>query len=288
MRNVRSRLRRSFLLVALLIVLAFAGSADIVLNGKRIDRRGTANEPSLRVLFIGNSLTYYNEMPWIAEQIVTSLRLDPPLRADSSVRGGASLRYHWEKGRAARAIRENRYAFVIIQPQSSELMRDPDDTLRYAKLLNDEIRRSGAKTIVFQTWAPRGSLHPQSAYDARYRELARALGATVAPVGAAFEAMKKQKFATIDQGGVHANLAGSYLSACVFVATLYGRSPVGATYTFNVKYDVKEAYRQELETKQLSASEARALQEAAWVAVMEVRRHGSRAHSDPSGVRLSP
>lgn len=250
-----------------LVALTQPAHADIVVNGKRVDRRTTAGERSLRVLFIGNSLTYYNEMPWIAEQIVTSLRLDPPLRADSSVRGGASLRYHWEKGRAARAIRENRYAFVIIQPQSSELMRDPDDTLRYAKLLNDEIRRSGAKTIVFQTWAPRGSRHPQSALNARYQDLARALGATIAPVGAAFEAMKTHRTATIDGGGVHANLAGSYLSACVVVAALYGRSPVGAKYTFDVKYDIKEAYRQELETKRLSQSEARALQEVAWAAV---------------------
>lgn len=259
-------------LATFLVAVTFAAPADIVLNGKRVDRRATENEKSLRVLFIGNSLTYYNEMPWMAEQIASSLRFDPALRTDSTVRGGASLRYHWEKGRAVRAIRDNRYAYVVIQPQSSEIMNAPEETLRYARLLNEEIRRSGAKTIVFQTWAPRGSKHAQSAYNARYEELARALGATVAPVGAAFEAMKKQEIATIDNGGVHANLAGSYLSACVFVATLYGRSPVGAVHTFDVKYDVKEAYRAELETRRLSPSEARALQEAAWVMVQDERR----------------
>lgn len=282
---MRSRIRRPIFLVVVTVV-AFAGLADIVLNGKRVDRRAS-NGPEVRVLFIGNSLTYYNEMPWMAEQIAASLGVDPPLRTDSSVRGGASLRYHWEKRRSVRAIRDNRYAFVVLQPQSSEIMNAPEETLRYAKLLNEEIRRSGAKTIVFQTWAPRESSHPQSAYDARYRELARALGATVAPVGAAFEAMKKQKIATLDGGGVHANLDGSYLSACVFVATLYGRSPVGALHTFDVKYDIKEAYRLELETKKLSEANAKALQEAAWVAVREERAHHARS-GDRAASRARP
>ena len=267
---------RATTLVVLLLALAYGAPAEITLNGRRVDRDGSACDRQLCVLFIGNSLTYWNEMPWMAEQVAKSLKLEPALHADSSVRGGASLRYHWEKGRAVRAIREKRYAYVVLQPQSSEIMNEPDETLRYAKLLDEEIRRSGAKTIIFQTWAPRGSQHSQAAYNARYQQLARTLGASIAPVGAAFDAMEAQQLTMIDSSNVHASLAGSYLSACVFVATLYGRSPAGAMHTFDVKYDIKEVSRDELETKRLSASEARALQEAAWLAVRNERRIVSR------------
>lgn len=49
------------LLALLLITLTASAQSHIILSGKRVDREVTANE--LRVLFVGNSLTYFNEMP---------------------------------------------------------------------------------------------------------------------------------------------------------------------------------------------------------------------------------
>jgi hypothetical protein len=219
------------------------------------------------VLFIGNSLTYFNEMPWITERVAESLNVAPPLRTQFSGGSGMTLRQHWDRGRAVRAIREGRFTHVVLQPQSSEIVRTPEETFRYAKLLHGEIKRSGAKTVLFWTWAPRTMNFTQRQFDAQYAKLARELGAIVAPVGIAWESLQSGGVELFDGSGLHPNLAGSYLAACVFVATIYQRSPEGARHVFDVKYDINEFYREALETERLTAEAARRIQRAAWAAV---------------------
>ena len=225
---------------------------------------------SLLVLFIGNSFTYYNEMPTLLERVSASL--GTPITAHFSGHGGATLRNHWDEGKAVQAIREHHYDFVIVQAQSSEIIRTPDETTRYARLLANEIRKSRAKPIVFVTWATRAyPIATQSQYTARYRALARQIGATVAPVGVAWERLESRGIELFDGSGSHPSLAGSYLEACVFYATLTGNSPIGATHTFDMHFDIPEAYRQSLEREKLDARTAEAIQRAAWEAVRQER-----------------
>jgi hypothetical protein len=221
----------------------------------------------LRVLFLGNSLTYFNDMPWLAEEVAKSLGVKPALQAVFEGRSGLTLKQHWDRGRAVRAIREGSYAYVVLQPQSSEIVRTPEETFRYAKLLDAEIRKSGAKTIVFQTWAPLTVDAKQFDFNRQYAKLAKELGARLAPVGTAWESLRKQKIELFDGSGVHANLAGSYLAACVFVAMLYDRSPEGAAFTFDVAALPDEFFRESLRTERLSGATAGKIQREAWAVV---------------------
>ncbi len=221
----------------------------------------------LRVLFLGNSLTYFNDMPWLAEQVAESLGVKPALQAVFEGRSGLTLRQHWDRGRAVRAIREGSYAYVVIQPQSSEIVRTPEETFRYAKLLDAEIRKSGAKTIVFATWAPLTVDAKHVDFNRQYVKLAKELGARLAPVGTAWESLRKQKVELFDGSGVHPNLAGSYLAACMFVALLYDRSPEGAAFTFDVASLPDEFFRESLRTERLSGTTAGKIQREAWAAL---------------------
>ena len=221
---------------------------------------------SLLVLFIGNSFTYYNEMPTLLERVSASL--GTPIVARFSGHGGATLRNQWNEGKAIRAIREGHYDFVVIQPQSSEIIRTPDETKRYAKLLADEIRKSGAKPVMFLTWSTRAyPIATQAEYTARYRALAKQIGATIAPVGIAWQRLESIGIELFDGSGSHPNLAGSYLEACVFYAMLTGKSPIGATHAFDMHFTIPEAYRESLERDKLHPSTAAAIQRAAWDAV---------------------
>ena len=251
-------------LIALLLAVVLTGDIEVRVRGKRVDAGAQKRSDELRVLFVGNSLTYFNEMPWLTEEVAKSLGVKPMLRADFSGRSGASLRQHWDRGRAVRSIREGEYAYVVLQPQSTEIVRTPEEIFRYAKMLDAEIRRSGAKTILFQTWAPLTAKHEQAAYNAQFAKLAKELGATIAPVGVAWQSLRKQGVELFDGSGLHANLAGSYLSACVFVATIYKRSPVNATHTFDVHFENEEFYRDALVNEKLSAATAAKIQREAW------------------------
>ena len=199
--------------VLLALILATTLAADgikVRVRGQRVDANAKPRANELRVLFVGNSLTYFNEMPWLAEEVAKSLGVKPVLRTDFSGRSGATLRQQWQRARAVRAIREGRYAYVVLQPQSTEILRPEEETFRYAKMLDEEIKRSGAKTILFLTWAPLTAKHEQAAYNREFAKLGKALDAEVAPVGIAWDALRKQGIELFDGSGLHANLAGSY------------------------------------------------------------------------------
>ena len=51
----------------------------------------------MRVLFIGNSLTFWNEMPWMTRRLAGSL--GSKLVTEFNGAAGATLRQHWERGR---------------------------------------------------------------------------------------------------------------------------------------------------------------------------------------------
>src|SRR5688500_11647208 len=128
------------------------GTIEIRRDGKVVASHTNESKRDLRVLFIGNSLTFWNEMPWMFEQVARSLGSHP--RTRFSGRSGMSLRDHWRQGNAQKAIAEGPWDFVVLQAQSTEMMRDDEETSRYARMFDEVIRKAGAKTVIFLTWAP--------------------------------------------------------------------------------------------------------------------------------------
>ena len=65
--------------------------------------------------------------------------------------------------------------------------------------------------------------------DQAYTQMGRQLDAFVAPVGRAWAASLKANpdISLYDDDGSHPNVYGTYLTACVFYATLTGLTPVG-------------------------------------------------------------
>lgn len=203
-------------------------------DGRQADR-------PLRILFIGNSLTYYNNLPCILEQLAASA--DPPRRLQTRLVGfgGATLKSHWEKGVALRAVRADAWDYVVLQEQSAlgtvymvdgvrYVTPQPELFHRYARLFAAEIGQAGAKAIFFLTWARKGRPpREQAALNYAYIEIARELGALVAPVGIAWQdAQAGDTGIDLYLGdGSHPSPAGSYLAACVFYAVLFGESPRG-------------------------------------------------------------
>lgn len=261
----------SILLGLAAATVAAQGPAKIEIRaGGRVLTNETAAPGAVRVLFIGNSLTYWNEMPWLVEKI--SAEGSPKLTTSFVGGSGMSLRQQWQMGKAVRAIRERPWDYVVLQGQSSEPETNREEFARYGRLLDAEIKKRGAKTVFFLTWANRGEA--QGPISERYLALAKELGARVAPVGIAWQDLQVKGRDLYDGIGVHSNLQGSYLSACVFYAALTGKSPVGLPHRFDVRFDIDEFYRRALETDRLSAADALEIQRAAWAAFRDHRTEG--------------
>ncbi|HEV8117939.1 MAG TPA: hypothetical protein VGQ32_05400 [Thermoanaerobaculia bacterium] len=218
---------------------------------------------ALNVLFVGNSYTYYNELPWLLERI--SAGEAKPVKTHAVTMSGATLSQHWESGAALKAMNLDSYDYVVLQEQSLtpagafERMRDD------AALFNEEIRRTGAETVLFQTWAPRDRPELQDPISSAYLRIGRELNARVARVGDAWRlALSRRPGLRLHDESSHPSLAGSYLAACVFYSLLYGKSPEGLPHEFPAVWKIPEASRAALVSERLTAEEALFLQRTAW------------------------
>ena len=155
------------------------------------------------------------------------------ITVDRALQGGATLEWHYENGAALEKIRTGKYDIIVLQDQSMRPAVDPEMTLKFARLFDEEIKKSGAKTVLFLTWARQHLPEMQEKLDATYYAAAKELEAKIAPVGPAW----KTVFSEIDGLVLHSpdkshpNPTGSYLTACVFYATLTDASPVGLPVT---------------------------------------------------------
>jgi hypothetical protein len=190
------------------------------LAGARSDR------PGLRVLFVGNSTTYYNDMPGLVQKLAVGDKGARPLFAVYYTAPGWSLRSASRDRGLSDFLEEIRWDAVVLQEHgeraSASLDRQRRETIPFARNLYDRATASGARTIVFMNW-----------YARSYSDLASQLGVPVAPVSVAWvEALRRRPdLNLLGSDGRHPNHAGSYLFACVFYATLTGRDPSRSSFT---------------------------------------------------------
>jgi hypothetical protein len=199
---------------------------------------------SVSVLFVGNSLTEKNDLPNTFKQFAAASSLHADVEVHSITPGGAFLCDHWKRGEAVALLREKHPTFLVLQGQSTEPLSAAKSFEASVRLFKAEADRAGATTVLFATWArPGGDPYykeatsggspaaMQSRLNSIYASLAKSIGATLAPVGLAFErAQQDSAGIRLLDGTQHPSPAGTYLAAAVLFRAMFNASPVGSTY----------------------------------------------------------
>ncbi len=182
---------------------------------------------SLNMLFIGNSFTQRNNVPGLLAELAAGRGLS--VKHELISMGGASLRSHWNAGRAANAIEWGSHDYVVLQEQSTLPVKNAKRMAENVRLFDALIKRSRSKTVLYMTWARQHTPDAQRAIANAYNAIGDELGAIVVPVGLVWQSFlaKFDKPVLHDRDGSHPTLAGSYLAACVFLATLLKENPIG-------------------------------------------------------------
>jgi len=245
-----------------------------------------APEPVARVLFVGNSYTYFNDLPAMVSALAEAggHRVETRMVAP----GGWRLRDHFEKGEARGALHEGRWDYVVLQEQSTlgtNLYLDGvprvggDEVFRpWAEKWAAEIVAAGAKPVFYLTWARKKTPADQAMLTSAVLRVAEATHAMVAPVGPAWTLAREARPALelYYTDGSHPSPAGSYLAACTLYATLFHASPVGLPGKVSgapVDLDTEQLQPDKLAVLvDLAQDDARALQAAAWSAVAELAK----------------
>lgn len=218
-----------YVLFTVLVIVFFSDCKDNSIN------LVTTDKIDFKVLFVGNSFTFYNDG--------IDFHLQKMLNADTSsdsinyliqkiAVSSYTLQAHYEDILTFNKINSNKWNIVVLQEQSTRPINNPDLFLEYASKLDIEIKKINAKTILFMTWAPKDSPTDIKSLASSYLSVGSKISAKVAPVGKVWEYVQKANplinFYFTDNK--HPSLAGTYMISCVFYFTLFDKNPINNTY----------------------------------------------------------
>lgn len=209
----------------------------------------------IRVLLIGNSQCPTIVNSQLLEKLAASDKGGPPIKVGGCIKGGASLRSHWDagtgEGTARAMIASGSWDYVVLQ----DIYHVQEPAFQpYARQFHALTKASGAKTVLFGTASilsdyPKGFERQHGLHFAMGKEL----GVPIVDASYAYIRYFGDKPSTerleslFAKDRAHPGLWGSYLYSCLIYSAITDRSPMGLAAPGAIPADV-----------------AKVLQETAW------------------------
>ena len=180
------------------------------------------------VLFIGNSLTYFNDLPGMVRALVDSSGAGP-VEIHSVTAPNYSLGDHLENGSALRLIEQYRPALVVLQQGPSSLAESRADLIASTQRFDSLARGVGGRAGLYGVWPSRERFAVFAEVSESYRLAAERVGGVYLPAGEAWQAAWRRdgKLALYSDDEFHPSVQGTYTAALVIYQRITGRSPVG-------------------------------------------------------------
>lgn len=206
----------------------------------------------MKVLFIGNSHTYMNDMPQLVREMIENVTGNP-CEVVMLAYSARSLKWHMGEEYFSERfnILHGNYDYCVIQEQAHP-MTDEADTIAYAGRITELCRKVNTTPIIFETWAEKAKPENQPEMNRRYQSLAKEQGALLAPIGEIWSEVKDSADLYY-RDGAHASATGDYLIAMTLTKVITGELPSDdflKTYDFTVPdndwFPVKENVEEEI------------------------------------------
>jgi len=186
-----------------------------------------------RVLLVGNSLTYTNNLPALLRAVGAAQ--GTPIVTETWVAPGGTLNERREQGHVSASLRANAFDAVVLQEQGGHLaacMASLQEqrkapcaaSLRAYSEFAELAREKGAKVLLFASWGP------DERWDGRLgrstRMIAEKTTADVFDAAAALQALRKaQPGASVSPDGTHPSTQASLMLALALYRDISGRAP---------------------------------------------------------------
>ncbi len=178
-------------------------------------------EGDVRVLFVGNSLTYVNDLPGVVGTI--SEAAGKSVATLSIAKPNYAIQDHWAAGLAQR-IRTLGPDFVVLQQGPSSLPDSRVNLVVWTDSVGRVAREVGAVPVLLMVWPEVQRLEAFDAVRESYRAAAEQVDGVFAPAGEAFRALHElhPELEPYGADGFHPSAFGTVVSALVVVRSLFG------------------------------------------------------------------
>ena len=185
-------------------------------------------EPSLprapgRLLFVGNSLTYTNDLPRTLADMARST--GDTILVSAVAAPDFALVDHLRDGGASRAIALGGWSHVVLQQGPSSTPINRDSLIALTKLFAERIRAVGARPALYSVWPALENRATFARAIESYRLASESVDGLYLPVAAAWQRVLDGD-ATIPlyaADGLHPTPLGTYLAALVLYERIIGR-----------------------------------------------------------------
>ena len=176
-----------------------------------------------RVLFIGNSLTYENDLPRTIADLAKSLD-ETPLVYRTIAKPDYALEDHWNDGVAAR-IAADGWQVVVMQQGPSSLPQNQEFLRGWTVQLDSAITAVGARSALFMVWPAMPNFSTFDGVRTSYRNAAIAVDGMFIPAGEAWRTAwaADSTLSLYASDLLHPSPLGTYLVALVHFEMLYDR-----------------------------------------------------------------
>lgn len=175
------------------------------------------SKTEISILFIGNSLTYTNNLPKLIKK--TGKKKNLIIKTQMIAFPNYSIADHWNDEKVQENIAQNKHDYVIIQQGPSSQIEGREMLIDYGKKYNDLCKKSNTKLCYFMVWPSLNYYHSFDYVIKNYSDAAIINNAILLPVGKIwkehFDRTKNLNYYSSD--GFHPSLEGSQITADIIV-----------------------------------------------------------------------
>lgn len=206
-----------------------------------------------KILFVGNSLTYTNDLPALVQEIG---KMDgKKIICKSLLLANYSLEDHWNEGKVKTEIENGNYDFVIAQQGPSALPESQVLLLEYATRFAQVCQENNSKMVLYMVWPSKARFFDLDNVIYSYTNAAEKTGSLLCPAGLAWKYAweKDPSMKLYGPDGFHPGMDGTLLAAL----TLYGTLADKSDFDF-IAYR-KSSWKNEIEETKMSSLKIAAL-----------------------------
>ena len=213
-------------------------------------------QKTYKILFVGNSHTYYNDMPKMFKGLCDADKINCEVTSITSP--GYKLSQFADKtnmygSQVYQALTNNTWDYVVLQENRAVLVEKEEEAEAAVNTLYTLIHNAGAKMVIYATQPNNiGStfkVDSLSLFLSDFQieqiltrnnfKIADEYDGLVAASGTNFMRVMQDypKITMYKTDNLHPSVTGSYLAACTIYNTIFDRSPYGNKYLPNSEYD---------------------------------------------------
>ncbi|MDX1395378.1 MAG: SGNH/GDSL hydrolase family protein [Gemmatimonadota bacterium] len=184
------------------------------------------DDADLTILFIGNSLTYTNNLPAMLQRLLESHGDVGTVGVGSIAFPNYGLQDHWAEGTARQTIADGEWDYVVIQQGPSATEGRPS-LLDYSQRFADVLDPDDGRLALYMVWPASDRPFDFSGVSDSYATAAQQTGSLLFPAGEAWLAAWEidSSLPLYSSDGFHPSLLGTYTAALVMYQQISGRDP---------------------------------------------------------------